>query len=149
MVRLVHLGKPNAAGISPFLNINPNGGSSLFMPDTAKYVTEINNFLPEGKDLTLTHSEWVRERVVYDLIEDNYVNITFLSEHGGFKNSFGYFIYDTQNPPTSWNDLGDVMVIFPNVSSYNTGGIMVPGDSVALPSEWSVTTDANDSTFHI
>ena len=49
------------------------------------------------------------------LKENGEVFITFLHEGAGYRNSFGYFTFDAENPPTSANEIEEV-IIFPNLS---------------------------------
>ena len=77
MVRLVLLGKPNSVGKSPYVNVNPSGGASIFMSNTSPLETELLQLLPERRNLTLYHPEWIKANITYDLIQDCNVNMTF------------------------------------------------------------------------
>lgn len=60
------------------------------------------------------------------------VSVTFLNEGAGYRNAFGYFIYDSSAPPQSRDEINHV-VVFPN-SSHTGGdaGEMVQGDQIDL-----------------
>ncbi len=57
--------------------------------------------------------------------------VTFLNEGAGYRNSLGYFVYDTNNPPLSKADIPAHTIIFPNASKPSAGN-MQQGDTVAL-----------------
>jgi LruC domain-containing protein len=59
------------------------------------------------------------------------VKVTFLNEGAGYKNSLGYFIYQTNNPPTSIADIEHI-IIMPNASKTNSGGTLTSGDQLDL-----------------
>lgn len=49
------------------------------------------------------------------LQEEGEVFITFIHEGAGYKNSFGYFVYDPENPPATAADVEET-IVFPNLS---------------------------------
>lgn len=57
--------------------------------------------------------------------------MTFLNEGAGYRNALGYFVYDTNNPPASIDDITAHTIIFPN-SSKAPDGEMVEGDTIDL-----------------
>ncbi len=59
------------------------------------------------------------------------VNIIFLNEGAGYRNSLGYFVYQTDNPPASINDIPTHTIIFPNASKASDGDLE-QGDRVEL-----------------
>ena len=48
------------------------------------------------------------------LKEEGDVFVTFLHEGAGYKNSFGYFTFDADNPPATISDVREI-VVFPNL----------------------------------
>ncbi|NQZ10298.1 MAG: DUF4114 domain-containing protein, partial [Algicola sp.] len=58
-------------------------------------------------------------------------SITFLNEGAGYRNSLGYFVYDTNNPPLTKDDIPAHTIIFPNASKPSAGN-MQQGDTVEL-----------------
>ena len=59
------------------------------------------------------------------------VSITFLNEGAGYRNSLGYFIYDTASPPQNKDEILQHVIIFPNASKAPDGE-MQEGDTVDL-----------------
>jgi LruC domain-containing protein len=66
-----------------------------------------------------------------DLLTYAEVTVTFLNEGAGYRNSLGYFIYESNNPPTSKEDIAEHKIIFPNASKPDAGS-MLQGDTVDL-----------------
>jgi hypothetical protein len=60
------------------------------------------------------------------LLEDAEISITFIDEGAGYRNSFGYFIFDDDQ-----NILSET-TIFSNASELYGGGSLLPGDTVDL-----------------
>ena len=59
------------------------------------------------------------------------LSLTFIHEGAGFKNVLGYYTYPTNTPPTSASELINY-VIFPNTSAVNSGGGLIPGNTMHL-----------------
>ncbi len=77
------------------------------------FFARINNALPESE---------LNEAFITDdagstihLTEEAEVFITFIHEGAGYRNSFGYFVYDPNNPPTSHEEVNEI-IVFPNLS---------------------------------
>ncbi|MEM7099135.1 MAG: LruC domain-containing protein [Pseudomonadota bacterium] len=77
------------------------------------FFRRINNALPEQQ---------INEAFLTDdsgsnitLQEEAEVFVTFLHEGAGYKNSFGYFTFDKDNPPTDISQIQET-IIFPNLS---------------------------------
>ena len=97
-------------------------------------LTNIYNMLPEGQYVNTAYIDTsLASNIVADSDLDGYmtVEITFLNEGAGYRNSFGYFIYDPTNPPQSYNDIAEHVIVFPNASK-PADGEMTQGDSVDL-----------------
>lgn len=62
------------------------------------------------------------------------VKITFLNEGAGYRNSLGYFVYETDNPPSDKDLIESHVIIFPNASKPNAGE-MLEGDTIDLSVE--------------
>lgn len=80
---------------------------------SSDFFSRINNALPEAH---------VNEAFLTDdgganitLNEEAEVFITFIHEGAGYKNSFGYFTFDKNNPPTSAEEISET-IVFPNLS---------------------------------
>lgn len=79
----------------------------------SEFFSRINNALPES---------YVNEAFLTDdsgsnitLQDEAEVSITFIHEGAGYKNSFGFFTFDKDNPPTRPEDIDEV-IVFPNLS---------------------------------
>ena len=77
------------------------------------FFARINNALPERQ---------LNEAFISDdssstihLSEDAEVFVTFIHEGAGYRNSFGYFTFDRENPPTSREEVQET-IVFPNLS---------------------------------
>ena len=104
---------------------------------------QLNEFLldgfyalvPEGKKVssTLLENTFNNISVKPDFEGTVDVKVAFLNEGAGYKNSLGYFIYETDNPPTQ-DTIDDVqhVIIFPNSSRARSGGELLQGDQVDL-----------------
>ncbi len=91
---------------------------------------------PESENAQQNHPYLFEENVTLNVTtqEETEVYVTFVWEGAGWKNTFGYYAYPADNPPTSKEELGKY-VVFPNVSGVNEGGGLEPGDMVQLGSE--------------
>lgn len=91
--------------------------------------------VPEGQpvDPTLLENTFNNIGVKDDFEGTATVKVAFLNEGAGYKNALGYFIYESNNPPTS-STIADVehVLIFPNSSKAGSGGELVQGDQVDL-----------------
>lgn len=57
--------------------------------------------------------------------------VTFLNEGAGYRNTLGYFVFDTNNPPTNKDEIAAHVIIFPNTSKAPDGE-MEEGDTIDL-----------------
>jgi hypothetical protein len=141
-------------------NFDSNGKSELINTDppadqwVSDYTTAINSFFPEGYKLHHTHPEWLMDNTI-DIQSDCEVVITFVKEGAGYRNSFGYFIYPTANPPETIAHIQECYFIFPNASMVNSGGSLSPGDRIKLAATFNKSTvngkdivTPNSYTFH-
>jgi hypothetical protein len=146
--RIVCLGTPDSSGRSSLMNVNPTGGASLALSNGSALVTEINTLLPPGQSLVTAHPSWITNQVTYDFLEIAGLTATYINGAASFQNSWGYFIYDTINPPASPLDLGDLVFPFPCANASGLGGALNAGDTIALASEWTTSWDPTN-TFYI
>jgi Cellulose binding domain. len=77
------------------------------------FFNRIANALPEAKvnEAFLTGDQGSN----ITLQEGGEVSVTFLHEGAGYRNSFGFFTFDKNNPPTTREEI-DETIIFPNLS---------------------------------
>lgn len=93
--------------------------------------------LPDGQDALDDHPEYftnANREVV--LTEEAEVSVTFVMEGAGYKNTFGYYTYNKEYPPTAVEDIKETMtIIFSNASDPVGGkGTLKEGDRVNLGS---------------
>ena len=79
----------------------------------AEFFQRIANALPERRinEAFLTDDQGSN----ITLNEEAEVFVTFVHEGAGYKNSFGYFTFDANNPPTNIFDIRET-IVFPNLS---------------------------------
>lgn len=80
---------------------------------TPEFFARINNALPEAhiNEAFMTDDEGS----TISLSESAEVFVTFIHEGAGYRNSFGFFTFDPQNPPQSHDEVQET-IIFPNLS---------------------------------
>ena len=99
-----------------------------------EFLEDVNNTLPEQIQLPIGHPQYfdVNNRYDLSLIAPCNVYVTFVHEGAGYKNTLGFYVYDTNNPPTSVDDIDDITIIFPNISYLNYGGGLISGNKVKI-----------------
>ncbi|MBF2055419.1 MAG: DUF4114 domain-containing protein [Candidatus Sericytochromatia bacterium] len=122
--------KHDAAGIP--LNLKDQPRQSY--PES--FWESLSAALPEGKHIDLHNPGAIvhDEKANIYLAEEGDVFVSFLHEGAGYRNSFGYFVYDPQNPPKSPEALSE-LIVFPNASYANSGGSargLNSGDTLSL-----------------
>ena len=87
-------------------------------------LNEIQALLPESQ----VNGAFVNSAVDPNLrlLEDAEISLTFIDEGAGYRNSFGYFLFDDD-----YNVL-DTQTIFANASEVGGGGSLTPGSTVDL-----------------
>ncbi|AFU98356.2 LruC domain-containing protein [Simiduia agarivorans] len=78
-----------------------------------EFFQRIQNALPESRVNEAFMTDDAGSNIV--LKEEGEVFVTFLHEGAGYKNSFGYFVYDPENPPQTPADVREI-IVFPNLS---------------------------------
>jgi LruC domain-containing protein len=107
------------------------------------FMTDVIEKLPEGRPLPSSHPSWM---IPCDLhfVENCTAILTYVVEGAGYRNTLGYYVYDTENPPTSPEQITDRRILIPNFSGGNEqikyygttgGGSLKNGDSLDLPYE--------------
>ncbi|MGB0979843.1 MAG: LruC domain-containing protein, partial [Croceimicrobium sp.] len=90
------------------------------LPESAPVPSNNPSYLTVGNELDL-------------VIEDQSdVWVTFVTEGAGYKNALGYYVFDSQNPPATVNDIDSIFVVLPNASLDGAGGKLQAGDKVKL-----------------
>lgn len=98
--------------------------------------------LPERVNAFENHPDYfINENYEIQLEENAEISVVFVSEGAGLKNSFGYYHYPTNNPPSSIAEIESSMrIIFPNASELYSGGYLKTGDMVHLNEEFQAGT---------
>lgn len=122
-----YMGTYNSVGVPNYLEAQKDVISSQLL-------SYINASLPEGKQLPVSHPDYVKPGNVTQLniTATADVWITFVSEGAGYLNTVGYYTYPTNNPPTSPSSIDTIHYIFPNASLPNSGGNLQSGSKVKL-----------------
>jgi LruC domain-containing protein len=118
-----------------------NGGvPSNFSTDqsiSSATLQTINASLPEG--IALPNNPKLKNYIARGAASNLVLNqsgqvwMTFIHEGAGYKNSVGYYLYDSTNPPRTVNDIKTRMVIaYPNASFTNSGGGLSTGKRIQL-----------------
>lgn len=96
--------------------------------------------LPEGQNALINSPEYFENpNSSFFLETDAQVEVTFLHEGAGFKNTLGYYTYHIDNPPRSVEEL-EKTIIFPNSSASRSGGELIPGNTVEVLGTFPVGT---------
>lgn len=98
------------------------------------------NVLPERNNVIVNNPEYFENpNREIELLKDDKVYVTFISEGAGYRNTLGYYYYHKDNPPQTADDLNKV-VIFPNASAKYSGGQLVQGNTMKLLGEFEEGT---------
>lgn len=101
----------------------------------AGFISKINSALPERVSVPINNPHYLYPANEYNAVvinETANVWITFLHEGAGDKNSFGFYTFDVNNPPTTAAEISEINVVFPNVSMMGSGGGLVCGDKIFI-----------------
>lgn len=111
---------------------------------TQDFIDRIDAAVPEYQPVPDYHPSYLNSNygASISLLQDAEVYITFIKEGAGYKNVLSYYSYDTDNPPSTPNEVDSLTVIFPNVSRTGSGGLLNPGDKVNIGSFTAGTTIA-------
>ena len=95
-----------------------------------------NASLPESNPVPTANPHYLATGNSTDLVitDSCDVWITFVHEGAGYRNSLGYYVYPTNNPPSTASDIDSIHFIFPNISFAGSGGGLYSGDKVHLGS---------------
>jgi LruC domain-containing protein len=95
---------------------------------------DVNSSLPEYRPVPQYNPDYLGNNVEthVEVTKTADIWVTFLHEGAGYKNVLGYYVFPTNNPPQSINDIDSLYIIFPNVSYAGSGGGLVSGDKVHL-----------------
>lgn len=104
---------------------------------------ELETRLPENSEPSSFSPCFLRD-VGWIIDSDCKINITFISSVTNCYNTWGYFIYDSTNPPKNWKDIEDLIVVFPNATEVDVviGGGLDIGDTMQLVYQYDVNVDS-------
>ena len=100
-------------------------------------LANIYNMLPESQYVNSTYVDTgLSSNIIADsdLIGYMTVEVSFLNEGAGYRNTVGYFIFDAVNPPAAIDDIAEHVIMFPNASKPSEGELK-QGDTVDLSVE--------------
>ncbi len=122
-----------------FMGSYDSQGVPFYLEPVDDYVSQdlldlINTSLPERYAVPVYNPEYIVDSVSSDtqLRDSAEVWVTFVHEGAGWRNTLGYYTYDTNNPPASVDDIDELKIIFPNVSFVGGGGGLESGNKVYL-----------------
>jgi len=100
----------------------------------SELLDRINASLPESRPVPQYHPDYLATDVETNMefTSTSDVWVSFLHEGAGWRNVFGFYTYDVNNPPQSKSDIDSVTIVFPNVSAQGSGGDLRVGDKVYL-----------------
>ncbi|GCD79451.1 LruC domain-containing protein [Schleiferia thermophila] len=121
------IGPFNSVGLPTYLE---NPGDQL----SSSFLKAVNDALPENRPVPQFNPHYIQSGVQTDvqITELADVYVTVVHEGAGYRNVLGFYIYDTQNPPTSLSQIDTITIIFPNYSLNGSGGQLLPGMKVKL-----------------
>lgn len=117
----------NWAGLPYYLEANGDYLSQQFLDD-------VDASLPEEAPVPSNNPQYLTSGNELDVVitERSDVWVTFVGEGAGYRNSLAYYVFDSNNPPSSPADIDSIFIIFPNTSLLNSSGQLYPGDKVKL-----------------
>ncbi|MFN3951284.1 MAG: LruC domain-containing protein [Thermaurantimonas sp.] len=101
---------------------------------SADFLQAVNNALPENRPVPQFNPHYIQSGNQTDvqITELADVYVTVVHEGAGYKNVLGYYVYNTNNPPTSVSQIDTIYIMFPNYSLNGSGGELLPGMKVKL-----------------
>lgn len=137
-------------GVPLALNADPiNEGDSIKHAITDRQNAEVYYKLPNGKPMPQEHPEWIQDTDLHIVDKDTTLQIIYMDEGAGYRNSIGYFVYETERPPQSIEEVGTIIIVFANGSGLYKGGSLVAGDTVQLPSEGTIVEGNFEPTSYV
>lgn len=104
------------------------------------YLTNADAISQEIKDFvnaTLPESTRNSDSAYFDdnvqsntiLVDTTDLYLTFLQENASWRNTLGFYTYDVDEPPTTFEDIDSLVIVFPNI---DTANVLNVGDKVKL-----------------
>lgn len=122
-----YMGTFNNQGVPNYL-VSPND------PVDAVLLNDLNATLPEYQPVPTNHPEYLNSTVPNNLPLTELCDlwVTYITEGAGWKNSVGFFVFDTDNPPANAAAIDSIKIVFPNMSNTGSGGGLNPGNKVYM-----------------
>lgn len=134
-------GRVDSDGVSEHLNQNIGDISPL----SNREIASVAQLLPQRNALHRSNPEWLCDNS-FDFVDHSYVVLTFIGNLKGFRNSIGYFIYDTHDPPKSVEHIDECYFIFPNCCDVSSGGALKRGDRMILAYQFTKNNLSDSDT---
>lgn len=128
-MQIKYVGKIDKNGISEFINKGTKGNT--FNEEAVRMEKLLDKYLPERQKIHHKYPEWLKDNVI-DILSETEVSVSFITEGAGYRNSLGYFIYETKSQPKSIAEIETVYIIYANCSKINSGGNLKTGDTMQL-----------------
>lgn len=128
-----------ATNTQAYFNWDASGVPTVLYPTkdpiSSQLWMDISYSLPEGLNIANNPvaSSWVHPGLVTSvpIVATCNIDLTFVYEGAGFLNSMGYYVYPTDQPPTSIANV-QKYVAFPNTSLPGSGGNLGAGSKLRL-----------------
>lgn len=119
---------PNFSYLGTFnVNGTPNYLAGI-EPISTEFLADVNATFPEYQPVPAYHPQYLAagNETNTVLTEPAEVWVVFVHEGAGWKNVLGFYTYPAGNPPANPQQIGNITIIFPNVSfPYLTSGMKV------------------------
>ncbi len=120
-----------------------SNGSSGGLPDyleaqgdnlSQEFLDGVDASLPETKPVPVFNPGYLNTGNELDVVvvDPSEVWVTFITEGAGYKNALGYYVFDTNSPPSNASEIDSIFVILPNASLQGSGGKLNAGDKIKL-----------------
>lgn len=93
---------------------------------------QLSNIIQEGSAPSDKYLNASQEQTSLVFNKKAKVTVSFLQESAGYRNTLGFFKYNSDAEPTDPATLDSATILFPNTSYQGSGGYMRAGDSVSL-----------------
>ena len=145
MTEYIYLSEYDSNGVPQTLNLDELS-NDISKTIKSSVLTEIDTVLKEEKSVLINHPDWVKSHDIH-FNSSSELTVTFVEEGAGYKNAFGYYVYDTDSPPSRFGYIDKIGIIFPNASKTGSGGKMSPGDTMKIP--YTYTTKSVDGKTYV
>lgn len=101
---------------------------------TQAFLNDVNASLPEQRPVPTYNPQYLTTGNELDVFvkETSDVWVTFVTEGAGYRNSLGFYVFDTNNPPSSVSEIDSIFVVLPNASLAGKGGKLYARDRIKL-----------------